>query len=72
MLGPPTQEGHQAVRAGPEQEHKDDQRAGELSLQGWAKRAGDLQSGEEKALRRPYRSLPVPEEGLEESWGGTL
>ena len=27
--------------------------------------------GEEKALRRPYSSLPVPEGGLQESWGET-
>ena len=27
--------------------------------------------GEEKALRRHYSSLPVPEGGLQESWGET-
>jgi len=35
-------------------------------------RAGALQPGEEKAPGRPYRGLPVPEGGLQESWGGTF
>ena len=35
-------------------------------------RAGALQPGEEKAPSRPYSSLPVPEEGLQESWSGTV
>jgi len=26
----------------------------------------------EKALRGPYSGLPVPEGGLQESWGGTV
>ena len=26
----------------------------------------------EKALRRPHCSLPVPEGGLQETWGGTF
>jgi len=26
----------------------------------------------EKALEGPYSGLPVPEEGLQESWGGTF
>ena len=26
----------------------------------------------DKAVRRPYSSLPVPEGGLQESWGGTF
>ena len=30
------------------------------------------QPGEEKALRRPYISLSVPEGGLQEHGGGTL
>ena len=34
--------------------------------------AGDLQPVEEKAPGIPYRGLPVPEVGLQESWGGTL
>ena len=41
-------------------------------LQGQAERAGALQPGEEKAPRRPYRGLPVPEGGLQECWGGTF
>ena len=32
-------------------------------------RAEAHQSGEEKASRRPYSSLPVPERGLQKSWG---
>ena len=51
---------------------KDDQRAGASPLQGQAERAGSLQRGEEKALRRPHSSLPVPEGGLQEMWGGTF
>jgi len=35
-------------------------------------RAEALQPGEKKARRRPYSSLPVPEGGLQESWGGTF
>lgn len=41
-------------------------------LQKQAERVGALQPGEEKALGRPYSSLPVPEGGVQESWGGTL
>ncbi|GAB0178655.1 hypothetical protein GRJ2_000330800 [Grus japonensis] len=33
---------------------------------------GVVQPGEEKAPGRPYSSLPVPEEGLQESWRGTV
>jgi len=33
---------------------------------------GLFQPGEEKAQRRSYRSLPVPEGDLQESWGGTF
>jgi len=46
---------------------QDDETAGAPSLQGWAERIGDLQSGEEKALRRPYIGLPIPKGGLKES-----
>jgi len=35
------------------------------------KRVGAVQPGEEKAPGRPYSSLPVPEGGLQETWGGT-
>ena len=42
------------------------------TLQGQVERAGALQPGEEKSPRRPYSNLPVPERGLQESWGGTF
>ena len=60
------------VGAGPEEGHEDDQRAGAPPLQGQAERAGALQPREEKALRRPYSSLPVPEGGPQERWKGTF
>ena len=41
-------------------------------LWGQAERAGVLQSGEEKAAGESHTSLPVPEVGLQESWGGTF
>jgi len=71
VLEPPTQ-GHGAVGAGLEEGHEDDQRAGTLPLWGHAERAGALQPRGEKAPGRPYSSLPVPERGLHESWGGTF
>ena len=69
VLEPPTQE--VVVGAGPEEGHCDDQRAGAPSLRGQAERAGTLQHGEEKTLRRPYSGLPVPNGALQESWGVT-
>jgi len=69
---PPTQEGLGAARAGSEEGHKDDQSAGAPPLWAQAERARALQPREEKALRRPYSSLPVPEGGLQERWGGTF
>jgi len=57
---------------GPEEGIEDDQRSGASLICGQAERDGALQSGEEKALRRPYSSLPGPEEGLQESCGGTF
>ena len=57
---------------GPEDGHKNDQRAGTLLLGGTAERVGAVQPGEEKALGTPYSSLPVPEGSLQESWRGTF
>ena len=43
-----------AVGEGPEEGHKDDQRAGALPLRRQAEGAGLFQPGEEKASGRPY------------------
>ena len=48
---------------GPEQGHKDGQRAG-APLLGKAERVGAVQPGEEKAAGRPYCRLPVLKGGL--------
>ena len=69
VLKPPM---HGADGAGAEEGHKDYQRAGAPPLQGQAERDGALQPGKEKALRRTYSGLPVPEGGLQESYGGTF
>ncbi|GAB0189068.1 mitochondrial enolase superfamily member 1 [Grus japonensis] len=71
LSGPQRKKDHVCVGINPEESHKDGQRAGAPLLQGQAERVGVVQPGEEKAAGRPYRSLPVPEGGLQESWGGT-
>ncbi|KAJ7399938.1 rna-directed dna polymerase from mobile element jockey-like [Pitangus sulphuratus] len=65
-------EKHRPVRAGLEEDHKDDQRAGAPLLQRQAERARAFQPGEEKALERPSYGLPVPEGSLQERWRGTF
>jgi len=60
-LEPSAQERHGPVGVGPEQSHKNDQRAATHHLQEKAERVGAVQPGGEKAPRRPYCSLPVPE-----------
>jgi len=67
--GPPAQEGHGAVGAGPGEGHKDDLRSGTPLIQGKAERVEAIQSGEEKAPGTPYSSLSVPEGGLQERQG---
>jgi len=50
--------------SGAREGHKNDPRAGTPLLLGKAERSGAVQPGEEKALGRPYCSLPVLEGGL--------
>jgi len=63
---------HGPVGAGPEECHKNDQRAGMPFLGGKAERVGAVQPGEEKAPVRPCSSLPVPEGGACKKAGGDL
>ncbi|GAB0189971.1 cAMP-dependent protein kinase inhibitor alpha [Grus japonensis] len=66
------QERHGPIGVGPEEGHEDDQEDGTPLLLGQAERVGVVQPGEEKALARPYSSLPVLKGGLQERWGGTV
>ena len=52
--------------------HKDDQRAGAAPLWGQAERVGALLPEEEKVPGGSLSSIPIPERGLQESWGGTF
>jgi len=47
------------VGVGPEDGHRDDQRAGALLLQRQVEGVGLVQLGEEKTMGRPHCSLPV-------------
>jgi len=68
-LEPSAQERHGAAGASPEEGHKNDLRDGTPLLQGQAERVGAVQPGEEKAVGRPYSSLPVPEGAYKEAEG---
>ena len=63
-LEPSSQRRNRLVGVGPEEAHKNDQGGGIPLLQGKAERVGVVQPGEEKALRRPSSSFPVPKGGL--------
>ena len=54
------------------QRTKDNQTAGALPIQGQAERSGACQPGEEKASRRHYSGLSLPEGDLQESRRGTF
>jgi len=71
-LEPPVQETPRPVGVGPEEGHRNDERAGTPLLWGKAETVGAVQPGEEKALGWLYSSLPVPKGGLQESWRGTF
>jgi len=62
-LEPPAQEGHGAVRAGPEEAAEMIRGLEHLSYED-SPSSLSLLSPEEKALGRPYSSLPVPGGGL--------
>jgi len=71
-LEPSTHERHGPVEVGPEEATKNNLRAGTPLLQGKAERVGAVPPGEEKAVGRPYSSVPVRKGGLQESWRVTF
>ena len=56
----------------PEEGHQNDQRHGTPLLRGKAETVTVVQPGEETGPRTTYSSLPVSEEGLQESWRGSF
>ena len=60
-LEPSAQDRHGSVGEGPEEGYKNDLQAGTPLLWGKAERVGVVQTGEERALGRPYSSLSVSE-----------
>lgn len=60
---PPAQQGFGPVSAGPDEGHKDDQRAGVPFLRGRAERAEAVKP-EEKTLGWPHYSFSILTEGL--------
>jgi len=63
QLWSPQHERHGPVGAGPEEGHKNGQRAGAPLLRRKAETVGAVQPGEEKAPGRPYSRFLVPEGG---------
>ncbi|TRZ26123.1 hypothetical protein HGM15179_000973 [Zosterops borbonicus] len=57
VLGSPAWEGHGPAGVSPEEDHNNDQRAGAPLLCRQTDRAGAAQSGQAKALGRPYHSF---------------